>query len=523
MHPALVPVAPARTSTGWRIAFAAAAVGIAAPTSGADEDPLQARFYRMIPLAGSASASHSRAPDWRPGSDLALEVTGLAPLSDGSLAVAIRKGEVWLIDGASGPPEDLRFHRFASGLDEPLGLIHRDGAFLTVQRTELTELRDTDGDRTADAYLTRAAGWAVTGNYHGYAYGPEEDGDGNLWITLNLDIGGGDNALPWHGWGMIAKPDGTLEPVCAGMRSPCGLGANARGDMFFTDQQGEWIPTNSLHHLRRGAFYGNPSGLAAIAGAASSPVAPLPIPMDELDGLAYPEALERVPALVPPAVWFPYRRMGQSRTDIVLDDTGGAFGPFAGQLLVGEFTQSRIGRVFLEQVEGEYQGACFPFLRGFPCAVFRLAFAREGALFAGMTNRGWSSIGGGSYGLHRIEWTGETPFEILEMRALHDGFELVFTRPVDPATAGDPTTYAMSSHTYPLHARYGGDEIEREDLSVARASVSADGLRVRLAVPGLRRFFVHELRCPSLRGRDGETLWHPEAFYTLNRVPPPGR
>ena len=46
--------------------------------------------------------------------------------------------------------------------------------------------------------------------------------------------------------------------------------------------------------------------------------------------------------------------------DVVLDNTGGKFGPFARQLFIGEFRLSE-NRVFLEKVGGEYQGACFGF------------------------------------------------------------------------------------------------------------------------------------------------------------------
>ncbi len=105
------------------------------------------------------------------------------------------------------------------------------------------------------------------------------------------------------------------------------------------------------------------------------------------------QALRSSTAFVPPAVWLPYNKMGRSATDLELIDCDGRFGRFDGQFLVGEFTNSGINRVFLEKVGGDYQGACFPFLDGFPAAVFRLEFAPDGSLFVGMTNRGWSSLG----------------------------------------------------------------------------------------------------------------------------------
>jgi hypothetical protein len=342
------------------------------------------------------------------------------------------------------------------------------------------------------------------------------DKNGDVWVTLNLDIGdGANNAAPWRGWGVRLKSDGTVEPMCAGMRSPCGLGANAEGDLFFTDQQGNWIPTNSLHHLRKGVFYGNPEGMAP-AAAPDSPVTPLAMKIvDE----PYPEALAKLPQLVPPAVWFPYGTMGRSRTGIKPDTTQGKFGPYAGQLFIGEFTTSKVGRVFLEKVDGEYQGACFPFLEGFPCAVMQAEFGPDGSMFIGMSNRGWSSLGSAAYGLQRVRWTGETPFEVKEMRATPDGFELTFTSPVDPDTATDFASYEMTSFTYPLHSAYGGDEILKQSVPVRRAIVSEDRLRITLTCDGLRPFFVHALRYQGVRSDNGEKPWHDLAYYTLNRIP----
>ena len=56
---------------------------------------------------------------------LKLEASGLASLPDGRLAIAIRKGEIWILDqpAAENPtPENTSYTRFASGLHEPLGL-----------------------------------------------------------------------------------------------------------------------------------------------------------------------------------------------------------------------------------------------------------------------------------------------------------------------------------------------------------------------------------------------------------------
>ena len=488
-------------------------------------------YYKLISVSTPRAQTESRSKNWKPApDDLALEVSGMAALPDGRLAVAIRKGEIWILDGVyDEPPDNVTYHRFATALHEPLGLLWKDDSFYTVQRTELTRITDRDHDGIADVYETVAKGWGVTGHYHEYAYGPALDGEGNLWLTLNIGLGlKGDQlkrtiAHPdlgyrqglWRGWGMKVSPEGQLIPVCAGMRSPSGIGRNADGDMFYTDQQGNWVATNSLHHMRRGAFFHHADALAS----AKQPNSPLKEVAKVPNGLPLPEAIEQFPQLKPPAVWFPYKKVGQSATDIMLDDSDGKFGPFEGQLFVGEFTLAGINRVFLEKVNGQYQGACFPFRDGLASAVLRLEQGDDGSVFAGLTNRGWSSLGPASYGLQRLAWTGKVPFEIKEVRATPTGFELVFTKAVDPKSAVDPDSYALSSYTYLYHSTYGSDEIQKKKLTIENLEVADDMLSVRLIVSGVRELFVHELALPHLRSAAGEHLLHPTAYYTLNQIP----
>lgn len=459
----------------------------------ADEDD----YYRIVTLPAPA--------------DLKLEVSGIAPLPDGRVAVSIRKGEVWVIDGALG--DAPKYSRFASGLHEPLGLAYRDGAFYLAQRSEITRLRDTDGDGRADEYLTVAKGWGVTGNYHEYAYGPAFDRDGNMWITLNCNMG--KKLVPddaWRGWSLKVKPDGSWEPVSGGFRSPSGLGFNAAGDLFVTDQQGNWMASGPLFHVERGVYHGHADSLAYCK---------LPGATFRIDGeipqtLTIPEAAKQVPHYRPPAVWFPYRKMGMSCTGILSDTTGGKFGPFSGQLFVGDFTMSLITRVFLEKVKGRYQGACFPFRQGFQSAVFRMEWAQDGSMFVGETNRGWNSLGSRAYGFERLVWTGRTPFEVLKMEALSGGFRVTFTQPIDPASLRDAT---LSSYTYKFHSSYGSDEIDTQTLAIRSTEVAKDGLSARLVVDGLREGYVHELHLPGVRSASGDPLVHDAAYYTLNQIP----
>src|SRR5262249_33621262 len=187
-----------------------------------------------------------------------------------------------------------------------------------------------------------------------------------------------------------------------------------------------------------------------------------------------------------------------------------------GEGFVGDQTKSMIMRVYLEKVNGRYQGACFPFRSGFECGVNRLAFGSDASLYVGMTNRGWGSLGGKPYGLQRLVYTGVLPFEIYSMSLTKDGFELTFTKPVDKTTAEKLAAYSVKSFTYNYWGTYGSPEMDPKAEKVSEVKVSADGKSVTLAVEGRRVGRVYELHLDGVKSADGDPVLHPEAYYTLN-------
>jgi hypothetical protein len=212
--------------------------------------------------------------------------------------------------------------------------------------------------------------------------------------------------------------------------------------------------------------------------------------------------------------------MGQSAAGLDCDLSGGKFGPFEKQLFVGDQTHSTIMRVFLEKAaNGRYQGALFPFRAGFGSGNVPARFAPDGSLIVGGTNRGWGSRGNKPFAIERLAWTGKVPFEVHEMRARPDGFELTFTQPVDPKTAGDVKSYEMKTYTYIYQASYGSPEVDHTTPTITKAAVGKDGKSVRLYVNGLQAGHVHELQAPGVRSAAGLPLLHKEAYYTLNYIP----
>lgn len=469
----------------------------------------QSDYYRTVTLETPAGVN--------------FEASGLAMLPDGRLAVSLRKGEVWLIQNpAAEPPsvKNLGYHLFASGMHEILGLDVHDGDIYVTQRSEVTRLRDTDKDGTADEYHTASKGWGVSGAYHEYAYGPVFDREGNMHNTLNCSMGktwagAGDEAKHplWRGWSVITRKGGTTATgFSAGFRSPCGIGLNGEGDIFGTDQQGNWVPTSPVMHIREGAFFGHAESLVD----ATRPDSPVRPPARMLDGLTVAEAVTRIRGYCPPAVWLPYVKFGQSTTGLRCDLTDGRFGPFEKQMFIGEFVLSGVNRVFLEKVGGEYQGACFPFVSGLQSAVLTLNFLPDGSMIVGQSNRGWNSYGSRPFGLQRLVPTGKVPLEIQKLEAIPGGFRFSFTRPVKTT---DWSLTKAQSYTYTLTAKYGSPEVNPQPLQLSGWQLSDDGLSLTVKCGNLRTGHVHEFELPEVSALDGLPIWHRLCAYTLNRLP----
>lgn len=473
---------------------------------GKAKPPTENDYYKLLRLT--------------PPPGVVLECGALVFRPDGKLAVGTRRGEVWLVENATAAdPTQAKFTRFAHGLHEILGLaVKKDWLYLT-QRPDVSRIKDSDGDGKADTFEVVGDGWEVSGDYHEYAFGSTFDKHGNIWVALCLTGSFNSNAK-FRGWAGKITPEGKFIPTTSGVRSPGGVGFNAEGDVFYTDNQGPWNGTCGLKQIVEGGFVGHPDSFKWYPEArklnpklGSAPKVP------KSNSRIMIEA-KKIPELIPTVIQFPYNKMGQSAAGIECDLTGGKFGPFGKQLFVGDQTHSTIMRVFLEKMSnGRYQGACFPFRQGLDCGVVPVRFAPDGSLFAGGTNRGWGSRGTKPFSLERLVWTGKVPFEIQEMRVKPDGFELVFTRPVDPKTAADVKSYQMKTYAYLYRADYGSPEVDHTTPTITKVEVGADGKSARLYLSALREGHVHELHADGLRAADGLPLLHAQAYYTLNYIP----
>ena len=492
----------------------------------AQESPKEEDFFKINKL---------RSPE-----GTLLEVGGLCTMPDGNLAIATRRGDVYIVENPTSPKP--YFRKFASGLHELLGIAYKNGSLYVAQRGELTRLQDANMDGKADIFETIYA-WPLSGNYHEYSYGPKIAPDGSFYVTLNLGFGdvwwSGTSFVPWRGWALHIFEDGRMEPWATGLRSPCGI-SMIDGELFYTDNQGDWMGSGSIMPVKKGAFLGNPGGLVW-TNMPNSPLKLTPeaifskvnprIEFSEDGRRAKPENIEKesfktladikkeVPELQMPTVWLPHGVLGISNSEIVKIPKG-VFGPFEEQLLVGDQGQSKISRVFMEKVKGELQGCAWDFRSGFQSGVLRMSWANDGSLFVGETNRGWGSAGEANEGMQRLYWNSFMPFEMKTVKAMPDGFEIEFTKPIDKKKATNLSSYLVESFNYKYTPVYGSPPVNLKKCPVKGVKVSEDGLTVRIIVGDLRQYYIHKISLDGIRDQDSSySLVHSTAYYTLNNIP----
>lgn len=507
---------PARATSRSRWLTLVLLVVTAAPLLRAQEPVSQ-------PVAADTSVTRAESEHWTvdvlsPPGGAVLEVGGMDWMADGSLVLSTRRGQVWRVHNAlADDPAEANFTLLAEGLHEGLGLnvlTVPDGnggtreALFVLQRGELTELRDDDGDGRYETWITVSDAWGLSGNYHEFAFGLPDDGAGNLYLSLNLGFLDpewwlGRSVVPWRGWVLrVSAATGETTPVASGFRSPCGIGFDAHGRLLVTDNQGDWMASTPVFVVEPGNFHGHPASLDWT---------------DELREHGLHASLEQPTDTprTPPAVWVPY---GWSRSagNLVPLPADGSFGPFGDQLVMAELTNGHLMRVQLQQVGDVMQGAVIPLRQRIGSAA-RVLFGADGTLFAGFTNRGWGGLAPDS-GLARVRYTGVAPFEMDRVSLVPGGFEISFTEALAPGLELAPEDVAVVQYHYDYWWEYGSPERELTDVAVETVSLSPDRRTLQLSVPGLAAARVARVTLSGLAGQSGRPLLHDTFAYTVNQL-----
>lgn len=427
-----------------------------------------------------------RPPGFKP------RVGGMDFLPDGRLLVSTWDsiGAVYALDHVeTGDSTQITVQRIAEGLHEPLGLGVRGNDIFVMQKPELTQLIDHDGDGIIDEYKSICNDFQVSADFHEYAYGlafKENEIYANLGLAMRLMST--EFQLPDRGTTIKISPDGSFEKIMTGLRQANGIGDGPAGTLLISENQGRWVPACNLKVVEKGTFHGcyKESG-------------------DRFDGLE----------VTPPAVWLPQDEIGNSPSQPILIPNG----IFKDQVLLGEVTHGGLKRIYLEQVNGRWQGSVFRFSQGFEAGINRMARGPDGALYVGGVgmNGNWSWQGK-QYGLQRLEPNGKIAFDMQAIKATPEGIDIVFTEALSEAGISKDDIF-LQQWRYEATSNYGGPKLDVEELEIREMALSADHKTLQLKLPGLKKGHVIYVRLgENLESVNGKKLWAGEGWYTMNEI-----
>jgi glucose/arabinose dehydrogenase/cbb3-type cytochrome oxidase cytochrome c subunit len=442
--------------------------------------------------------------------------TGLAWRTDGTLLVSSLEGRVWLGRDTDGDGLEDKLLPFGDDLAAPYGIEVAGDAIDVINKYGVLRLHDADGDGQAERTETLASGWGHTRDYHDWAVGLPRDAAGNYYVAIPCEQDDRSEAaahLRGRALKLIPREPTQDDPrrfalveICAGLRFPQGIALSPGGELFTTDNQGNYNPFNELNHLVPGARYGFINSLESKRGLnPPSRAAAVEIPHPwtrSVNGLCF---------LVPPA-------------DSPAAQADKSFGPFTGHLIGCEYDTRRMVRMSLERVAGDYQGAVYPFSRDpvgaeptfegpLSCRV-----SPQGDLYIGnIRDSGWGA-GSNTGSIVRLRYRGQPAPGIAEVRAAHEGFTIAFTVPVDRAAAVNPASYSIVSYRRISTPAYGGEDVDRRAEKIAAVQVADDAQSVVLSLGELREGFIYEFHLRNLNG--GKEFFPAEAYYTLRHKMP---
>lgn len=379
-------------------------------------------------------------------------------LADGTAYACTMQGDVWQIRGLDESLRRVTWKRFASGLNQPLGLKVVDGVVHVLGRDQLTRLHDLNSDGEADFYECASNAYTTSPAGHDFICGLERDTRGNFYTAS-----GNEGLL------RISADGRRVDVIATGFRNPDGLGMMADGAITIPCSEGEWTPASTLCLVRP------QSG----DGSFEPPHFGYPGPRDG-----------QRPTL--PLMYLPRGLDNSAGGQVAIDSD--RWGPLQGLAVHLSFGTATHFLLLRDEVDGQPQGGLVPLSGEFSSGVHRGRFSpHDGQLYvSGMA--GWGAYNTQDGCFERVRYTGSRVQRPTGFHVHQNGVMVEFSAPVDPAVAGNADRQFAQSWNYRYSAAYGSEEyspshrgaIGHDAWAITRAVVLPGGKRVFYEIPDLQ-------------------------------------
>jgi hypothetical protein len=322
--------------------------------------------------------------------------------------------------------------------------------------------------------------------------------------------------------------DSLLHRAAGGFRSPAGSGMGPDGTVFVGDNQGSWLPMNTITRIKpftnQYAGYRQENGYSA-TGVTYSASRNFPPNWAQT-------AYDRGGMVYEPPIAINVYNQSLKRGWVALGQPYFlSKGPYAGDLLVGDINSQGLWRVALDTLKDStgatnMQGAVFYFTPGSDGTVgtrndgvIRITQGPDGTIYGGSLRQLGNWGRGPASNMLYVFKPKASPshFEVRRIRSLVDGFELILNKKINPQTV-KKDSIKIGQRSWVRQAGYGfgfspanqggttSGTPQFVNRPISEFSISLDSMRIYLKVPGIKR--INQER----RG-DSVTHWHTQFTF----------
>lgn len=391
-----------------------------------------------------------------------MRAADVAFLTPDLAAVLTYDGDVWLADGLGAETlGKVTWHRYASGLHEPLAIAEVKGALQVATKNGLVRLSDRDGNGEADWYENFSDAMRQSQSTRSFPLDMDFGPDGSTYLSQG-GIAPGSAAA-----GGITRisPDGrTAQVLSTAAREPYVTVHPTKGWITGTDQQGNFIPSTACYWVKPGDNFG---------------------------------FNQETPAkLTEPLVWIPHSEDNSAASQLWLTE---APQPWRDRLLHLSYGNGKLFLICPDPEAPVPQGAVIPlgFKTWIPLLQAKQQPQRNAIFVAGFQI--YDSRATEMWALARLRFTKDPVTTAVDAKSCKDGVILTFAEPLDPQSVATEKIEA-TAWNYWRSKQYGSGRYQLDGkagvtpMGIGQTLLSTDRKSVFIQLPDLQPVMQLEIR-----------------------------